>query len=190
MSALLHLLAKDRLGARELDRMYLAFRDSSTFVADALQAARQLDPAPAANAVWLLRRAAQDQRLREPDMLQLAARADELTHWVARLCLCQLFAETPCPEGGREALYPFLLDCCDDRRVIVRAWAVSALSHFAPDPRYAPEVAARLREARADPAPSMQARLRHLTNELRARGQDQRHVNPAPRASAENGTAG
>jgi len=163
MSSLLSLLTKESVDALALGRIYFGFREKPTFPSDAIRAMRQLDSGMAWRAAWLLRRLAQEQRLSDEIVVRVAESADEMTHWIARLNLCQLFSLTGCPKSGRESLYPFLVECFVDRRAMVRAWAISALATIAGDECYRSRGLEMIREAHKDSAKSMRARLRHVT---------------------------
>lgn len=162
MNNLLSLLAGESVKVVAVEAIYARERDNPRLAADAIWAMRQLDAEVAWRAVWLLARLAQEQKLGETELAQIADRADEMTHWIARLTTCQLFSAMNCPASAREVLFPFLAECFVDRRVIIRAWAISALASFRQDPVYRKQVTAMCRKARKDPRKSMQARLRHL----------------------------
>ena len=150
------------MDVRALEHIYRAWPEKDVLASEALFAMRQLDADLAWRAVWLLRRLAREGKLGERQLIQIAAAADEMTHWLSRLNLCQLFSTTNCPGAMREAAYPFLSECFSDRRVIVRAWAISALFGFRADPEYREPVAAMIRAAKKETGKAMQARLRHL----------------------------
>lgn len=162
MPHLFLLLAQDSLKVAHLERIYLAHCANPALASDAFRAMRQLDSDLAWRAVWLLKRLARDGKLGEADVTRLALCAEELPHWAARLNLCQLLAETGCPIEARETLFPYLEESFTNRRVIIRAWALSVLVGFRDDARLRPRIDGMLRQARADPNPSMKARLRHL----------------------------
>ena len=145
-----------------LERIYLGYRESPAFEPDVIFAMRQLDSELAWRAVWLLRRRARDQGLEEHTLLRMVAIADEMTHWIARLILCQILMIAGCPGSVRDPAYQYLVECFRDRRAIVRAWAISALAAFRDEPRYRRQVLSMMKEARRDGAKSMRARLRHL----------------------------
>lgn len=169
MNSLLLLLARDSTNVAQLERIYAASRRLPGFAGAVIGAMRQLDSDCAWRAVWLLKRLARDGEFGETDLCRLAACADELTDWAARLNLCQLFALTGCPRGARDELFPYFVECFRNSRVMIRAWAITVLFEFKDDPKYAAEVAAMLREARADSGSSMKARLRHLVKPARSR---------------------
>ena len=162
MSNLHGLLTSGCPNVAGLERIYAAYGQRPDFVFEAVSSMRLSDPDVAWRAIWLVRRFARDQVVPEPALARIAASVDEFSHWVARLALCQLFAETGCPSSLREAVFPFLCEAFADRRVIVRAWAISALMTFQSDPRYRSEIHALLRRARQDTGKSMQARLRRV----------------------------
>jgi hypothetical protein len=163
MNSLLDLLAKESVKVAALERIYADNHGHPEFAAAAIRAVRQLDSDLAWRAVWLLKRLARDRKLSDTDLVQLALCADEMPHWASRLNLCQLFATTGCPSSGRDALYPYLVECFANRRVMIRAWAISVLVKFQDDPKYRKQVTAMLRNARADSGSSMIARLRQLS---------------------------
>jgi hypothetical protein len=162
MNGLLSLLSKDSIKVAHLERIYSAYGASEGFGANAISAMRQLDADVAWRAVWLLKRLAVDHRLGDTDLIRLTQCAEEMTDWASRLNLCQLLATTGCPASTREALYPYLVECFANRRPMIRAWAISVLVEFQSDERYRKSVRAMLREAHADSAGSIQARLRRL----------------------------
>ena len=145
-----------------LERIYAGHGATQGFAADAISAMRQLDANIAWRAIWLLKRLAVDRRLGDTDLVRVTQCAEEMTDWAARLNLCQLLATTGCPASAREALYPYLVECFANRRPMIRAWAISALVGFQADERYRKSVRAMLREAQADSAGSIRARLRRL----------------------------
>jgi hypothetical protein len=162
VNSLFSLLAKDSVNVAQLERIYAMSCERPEFAAEAISVMRQLDADRAWRAVWLLKRLVRDHGWREADLSRLASCADELTDWAARLNVCQLFATTGCPSAARDTLYSYFVECFGNRRVMIRAWAISALAAFRDDPRYRTSIASMLREARADPGSSMKARLRHL----------------------------
>ena len=162
MSYLFTLLSKERVTVAHLESIYNEYGRSPGFSVDALAAMRQLDPELAWRAAWLLCRCARDKKLGEAIQVSIVASAEEMTLWIARLILCQLFSHTGPPITNRDATHSFLADCFSDRRVIVRAWAITALARFRDDPKYQKTIASMIRTARRDPRKSMQARLRHL----------------------------
>ena len=163
MNNLLDLLAKESVKVAALERIYADAHAHPEFAGEAIRAMRLLDSDVSWRAVWLVKRLARDRKLSEADLVRLAACAEEMSHWAARLNLCQLFATTGCPLAARDALYPYLVACFANRRVMIRAWAISALVEFQDDPKYRKQVAAMLRQARTDPGGSMIARLRQLS---------------------------
>ena len=162
MSSLLSLLSRDSIKVAQLESIYAAHGAGPGFAADAISAMRLLDADRAWRAIWLLKRLAVDHRLSVPELTRVAQCAEEMTDWAARLNLCQLLAATGCPAETREALYPYLVECYANRRPMVRAWAISVLMGFEADERYQKSVLALLRDAQADSAGSIQARLRRL----------------------------
>lgn len=162
MNNLLNLLGKDAIKVAQLERIYDAHSANQNLAAEAIRAMQQLDSDVAWRAVWLLKGLAREHRLGEADLVRLAQCAEEMPHWAARLNLCQLFATTGCPASVRETLYPYLVDCFANRRPMIRAWAIAALVEFQSDEEYRKPVRAMLRQAQADPAGSIQARLRRM----------------------------
>ena len=162
MSSLLSLLSRDSIKVAQLESIYAGHGACPGFAADAISAMRLLDADRAWRAIWLLKRLAVDRRLGVTDLVRVTQCAEEMTDWAARLNLCQLLATTGCPASVRAALYPYLVECFANRRPMIRAWAISVLVGFQRDARYRKSVQAMLREARADAAGSIQARLRCL----------------------------
>lgn len=162
MHPLLRDLGRERLSVATLERLHAQSGAQPGFVAAVISALGQLDPDIAYQAVWLLRKAAAESRLSETDLARIAELVDASPHWIYRLTMCQLFAETGCPAALRDQLFPFLCQCFNDRRVIIRAWALTAMLRFGEDPAFRREIRQNRRTAERDPAKSMQARLRHL----------------------------
>lgn len=142
--------------------IYVSLRPHPEFAADCVWALRQLDAEKAWRAAWLLKRLAQDGRLSDAELGAIAELSEEVNHWLARLMLCQLFAAAGCPDTFRGSLYPYLRECAGDQRVIVRAWAITALLRFRTVPGRRAEVDSLLRAARLEPSKAMRARLRRL----------------------------
>lgn len=164
---MLALLAREAIGVAELARIHGDRAHRAGFAEDALSALRQLDAAQAWRAAWLLNRCARDPGLSERVVFVICEEAAGLTHWVARLLVCQLLAHTGCPVRAREIVFPFLRTCVADRHATIRAWACTVLSAFADDPDLGHEIAAILERARTDPAKCVQARLRQLDTRAR-----------------------
>jgi hypothetical protein len=163
MGSLLESLGRERLPVSTLQKLLDQWSARPEFVAQTISALGQLDADLAYQAVWLLRRPAEESRLGEPDLARIVELVDASPHWIYRLTMCQLFAETGCPAALRDQLFPFLRQCFTDRRVIIRAWALTAMTRFEDDPVYRPEIRQCRRAAARDRAKSMQARLRHLS---------------------------
>ena len=88
----------------------------------------------------------------------------DLSHWAARLALCQMLARhAEYLEADPESAATFLRDCTEDTKPFVRAWAVTAFHQLGQrKPRFRDEAEALLARAVQDPAKSVQARLRRL----------------------------
>lgn len=168
MSPLLEYLARERVTAAALESVYGQSGARPEFVPGLIAVLGQLDPNVAYRAVCLLRRAAAESPLREDDWRRIAELVDGSEHWLYRLTMCQLFAEAACPPALREQVFPFLQRCFADRRVIVRAWALTAMARFRDDPAYRQEIQRLWRTAKRDPRKSMQARLRRIKGSLPA----------------------
>lgn len=169
MNPLFLLLARDSLKVSQLEQIYLACREKPDLAANAISAMRQLDSDLAWRAVWVLKQLARDHKLSESDLTRLALCADEVSHWAARLNLCQLFGHTGCPVEARETLFPYLVESFMNRRVIIRAWAITVLVGFREEEKFRSRIDAMLRQARADPNASMKARLRNLPRVVQRR---------------------
>lgn len=162
MSNLVDRLSKERVSVATLQHLYAACADAPNFSRELMSSLDVLDDDQLWRALWLLRQLAEDGRLGDAPLARLSSQADGFRHWAARLILCQLYAVVRCPPESRDAVYAFLRECFSDRRVITRAWALTALQPFRTDSRYRPEITAMLRKARQDPGKAMQARLRQL----------------------------
>ena len=145
-----------------LRRLHAGNRATPGFFAEVAALLDVLDEDAAWRAVWFLKSAAEDGMLGAREIETVAGNVEVSRHWAARLLLCQLFARVECLESERENVFEFLLKCFTDRRVIVRAWALSAMWRFRRDPRFGIEIQRCLRAARKDPGKAMQARLRQL----------------------------
>ena len=162
MNRLLQTLARDEMRVPTLRRLYPELCEQSWFVHDAIAAMEQLDAEVAWRAAWLLQRAAREQRLDDNAVARIATAADGLTHWAARLIVCQLLAATGCPASARDAASDFLVAMFDDDRAITRAWALSAMARLTDDPEYAAVYRSMWQRCQSDPSKAMQARLRQL----------------------------
>lgn len=162
MNPLTERIAQDRLRIPGLERLYSELGARAEFFSWTLSALDFLEPEQTWRAIWLVRRLAKTRELSEAELRDLSERLDAAGHWIARLNVCQLFAVTGVPPSVREEMFPFLREAFADRRVIIRAWAISALVRFGDDARYRSEIRAMLRKARSESGKSMQARLRRL----------------------------
>jgi hypothetical protein len=162
MSALLQHLTRAHLPASALRSLYAQFHTSPTFIPDLISALDHLDPDLTHRALSLLTQAARTSPLSLEHLARIADRLDASDHWLHRLTACQLLAAAPLPLELAEDVFPFLQRAFTDHRVIIRAWALTAMLSFRDHPRFRPDVLAALRVARRDPAKSMQARLRQI----------------------------
>ena len=161
MTNLFALLSRDRVDTAALDEIFNRNCNREEFPRELVATLGLLDPGICWRTTWLILRLARDRRPMDENVLaEIATSADAATHWVARLNLCQVFGHVPCPEPALDLLFPFLAKCFADRRVIIRAWAITALLPFRSNPRYQPEVERMLAEALKEKSKSMQARLR------------------------------
>jgi hypothetical protein len=168
MSALLEYLGRDGVDVSSLRSLYERLGAREEFVRDVIGALGQLDTQEAWRAVWLLKRSAADSKLGRDDLRKIAELVDSSEHWVFRLTMCQLFAETGCFREFREQVFSFLQRNFDDRRAIIRAWALSAMADFEGDPLYRRSIQQMRRAAEQDHSKAMQARLRRLKKPNRA----------------------
>lgn len=162
MDSLLHLLNAPRFRVRDLDAIYRQRGDAVGFAAHLVNLPEQLDDEATPAATWLLLRAARAGHLDDLQVGRLLEWVDRSSPWVVRLNVCQILAITGCPRDARAHASDFLEHACKDARVIIRAWAISALSRFGNDPRHRAVFQRRLKVAQADSRKSMQARLRAL----------------------------
>ena len=162
------ILERDDTKVAVLEQLYQENRARARFVPEVVSLLEQLDDAIAWRALWLLHRAAEDGPIPEAELVRVAEMAGAFNHWAWRLLLCQLFGTLACPPRAREELFPFLQDCFSDRRVIVRAWALSAMWFFRHEPEFKGSISRCLRVAQRDPGKAMQARLRQLGRMKRA----------------------
>ena len=162
MSELTSLLSRPRLTAAQLGEIHTAFATRAGFVKDLLRAFPLLDPEHICRPLGLLRMIAETRGLDTTSVSKVIQHIDLMDHWLARLLCCQLLAVTGCPRKDEDDAFPFLADCFRDRRVIIRAWAITVLSRFT-SAHHRKAVASLMAVAKKDPAKSMQARLRHLS---------------------------
>jgi hypothetical protein len=162
MSDLSGILGRDSAKVSDLARIFADRGGEDGFVEDTIRALSLLDAEVAWRAVWLLKELAREGRLTSANVSAIAEQAEAATHWSARLNLCQLFAITGCPAAARDTLFPFLTDCLENRRPMIRAWALTVLAGFTNERRFRKPVDAALRRARADSAASVRARLRRM----------------------------
>lgn len=162
MSTLLAHLGREHCPVAELSQLLARHSGRREFASELIAVLPQLDPETTHRAAWLLRQLAADHPLDERDLARIAEQTDASDHWLFRLTYCQFWAETACPPPLRDQVFPYLQLCAADRRVIVRAWALSAMLHFQSDRAYRKQVRVSLRTAQRDPSKAMQARLRQL----------------------------
>ena len=162
MSELTQLLSRPRLTAAQLGEIHTTFSERPGFIDDLLRAIPLLDPPHIYRALGLLRMTAEDRGLDLASVSKILRQLDAIDHWLSRLLCCQLLAITGCSRADEDDAFPFLAECFRDRRVIVRAWAITVLSRFT-SPHHRKAIANMIASARKDPAKSMQARLRHLS---------------------------
>jgi hypothetical protein len=157
------LLARESLRVADLERIYHDGASAPGFWRGVARSLTVSEPSGVPWALWLILRLSRD-RQPEPELLQRALDvAPSLEHWTARLLLAQLFAHATCPAAAIDALEDFLGDAVEDRRPIIRAWALSSAYRLGEDyPAYRKTAADWLARARSDPTKSVQARLRHL----------------------------
>lgn len=114
---------------------------------------------------WLLRREAVERGgYPAGDWAVVVDALPGLRSWAGRLLLCQLLSAQPALMDAAPAEFAdFLGDCAGYPKPTVRAWAVSALHELAcRHLAHRAEARRRVAAARRDPAPCVQARLRHL----------------------------
>lgn len=162
MNPLKDRIARERVQVSELEQLYSQFGSNPRLFSWVISALETLEPEHAWRGIWLLRRLAKMCAFSEEELAALAAKADIVEHWTARLNLCQLLAITGVPASVRDELFPFLRESFADRRQIIRAWAISALVGFRQDERFSSEISGMLRSARRESGKAMQARLRRL----------------------------
>ena len=178
MSALLPHLSRDHLTARDLNACYDHFRTRPDFIPDLISALDQLDPDLTYRALALVLKLARTSPLSSEDLARIVDRLDASDHWLHRLTACQLLSAARLPPELGSDIVPFLQRCFTDRRVIIRAWALTAMLSFRSDPRFRSTVDASLRLARRDRAKSMQARLRQIL--LKNTARRALHLNSTP----------
>lgn len=162
MSVLLGYLGRERLTVTQLEQLYEQGKARPGFVDDVIAALGQLDPENAHRALWLLRKIAGEAGLDAAAISRVMEYVDVSTHWLFRLTLCQLLAETKCPPALADEVFSFLKKSFGDRRVIVRAWALTAVLQLPRRREREGKIREMVRTAERDPAKSMQARLRRL----------------------------
>ncbi len=162
MPAFVTFLSRNRLTARDLNSLYAEFHAHPDFARDLISTLDQLDADLTYRPLALLLKLARASQLSSDHLPRLVDRLDTSDHWLHRLTACQLLAAVPLPPEFADDIFPFLQRCFTDRRVIIRAWALTAMLSFHSVPRFRPDVLAAVRVAQRDSAKSMQARLRQI----------------------------
>jgi len=163
MSELTPLLSRPRLTAAQLGEIHAAFATRENVADELIRTLTLLDPPHVCRPLGLLRMIAEDRGLSPAHIAKILRHTDAFSeHWLSRLFACQLLAITGCPRENEDDAFPFLADCFRDRRVIIRAWALTVLSRFT-GAHHRKSIASMIATARKDPAKSMQARLRHIS---------------------------
>jgi hypothetical protein len=165
MSELTSLLSRPRLTAAQLGEIHDAIATRNGIEEDIIRTLPLLDPPHICRPLGLLRMIAEDRGLDAATVSKILQHLDAMDHWLARLLCCQLLAITGCPRENEDDAFPFLADCFRDRRVIIRAWALTVLSRFT-GAHHQKSIASIVASARKDPSKSMQARLRHISDPL------------------------
>jgi hypothetical protein len=161
MSELTPLLSRPRLSAGQLREIHTAFATRNDFVDELIRNLALLEPPHVCRPLGLLRMIAEDRELDASIVAKVLQHVDAMDHWLARLLCCQLLSTTGCPLENEDDAFPFLADCFRDRRVIIRAWALTALTRFT-GAHHQKSIASMRTIAKKDPSKAMQARLRHL----------------------------
>ncbi|MGC4075305.1 MAG: hypothetical protein QM760_22945 [Nibricoccus sp.] len=175
MPELTPLLSRPQLTAAQLKEIYAALSARDGFADELIRHLPLLDPPHVCRPLGLLRMIAESRGLGAGHVTRIIRHADAFSeHWLGRLLACQLLAITGCPRESEDDAFPFLADCFEDRRVIIRAWALTVLSRFT-GAHHQKSIASMLARAQKDPAKSMQARLRHISPKLHPANKRQTH---------------
>lgn len=136
-------------------------------VATLLDLASASDPTTQVAATWLLKAYVEGgRRLSHVEVARLAESLTTLPQGHAALHVCQLIGSLEIPGSVADAYATFAARCLDSSAPFVRAWATDALHRIASmHPRFADEAHAAVAAALIDPAPSVRARARIITEE-------------------------
>ncbi len=118
------------------------------------------------NGSWLLKRHVEKKRtISEVLWIIVLQSMANLTHWEAKLHLCQILSRQTDMVGEQsEITAAYLLTCAADQKPMLRAWAISAFYQLSKRySTYEKQAKQLVEKARHDPAKSVQARIRRLS---------------------------
>jgi hypothetical protein len=153
------------LTVAQLDALHRRHRDDRNYPRTVAEAVASGSAVLERAGAWLLRReAAARGGYPAEDWAVVIEALPGVRSWAGRLILGQLLSEQPALMDAAPAeVAEFLRGCVNYPKPTVRAWAVSALHELGRrQPAHRAEARRRVVTARRDPAPCVQARLRHL----------------------------
>lgn len=157
--------AQPRLAVAQLEALHRRHRADRNYTRTAAEAVASGSAVLERHGAWLVRReAAERAGYPAEDWAVVLGGLGGVRSWAGRLLLCQLLAEQPAlMDAAPEDVAVFLRDCAHYPKPTVRAWAVSSFHELARRRAdYRAEARRLVAAARHDPAPCVQARLRHL----------------------------
>jgi hypothetical protein len=154
------------LTVAQLEALHQRHRGDRNYTRTVAEAVASGSPVLERAGAWLLRRAAADPGgFPGEDWGVVMDALGSVRSWAGRLILGQLLSEQPeLMAAAPGEVAEFLRGCVQYPKPTVRAWAVNAFHELARrHPAYRPEARRLVAAARRDPAPCVQARLRHLS---------------------------
>ncbi len=148
-----------------LKELYTQYSNKDHFKEDVVHAITSHKAALERNGSWLLKWHVEKKKTLHKALWKIVLQnMTDLTHWEAKLHLCQILSEHIDVVGAQSAVTAtFLLECAADPRPMLRAWAISAFYQLAKtDHTYKIQAEQLLEHARLDPAKSVRARMRRL----------------------------
>jgi hypothetical protein len=153
------------LTVAQLEALHQRHRGDKNYFRTLVEAVASGSPVLERAGAWLLRRSVAERGgCPAEDWAVVLDALDGVRSWYGRLILCQMLSEQPeLMNGAPVDVAEFLRSCVTDAKPTVRAWSVNAFHQLARRHKEFRAEARRLvAAARRDPAPCVQARLRHL----------------------------
>lgn len=152
-------------GIPALGDIYRRNADADGFAATVAEAAVSGVDGLSRSGSWLLKHWVENGNRPTPEVVELIVEnLDDVKQWEAILQFCQMLAAAPEIMVKHAADFAvFLRRCVDHKTPFIRAWAITAFVGLAGvAPEFEKEASLMLERGRADPAGSVQARMRHI----------------------------